>query len=161
MSAKYLPIKDDKCYLIPDAYDGPFDTSESVTKCAKDPKDVNLIIFFDEEAALIKLLQEEVCFFGSFWHPDKHMKEKGAYLGIGVFVNCNDLFYWACADGESLDDSDVEYLYRCYLTNNNWGGSIWACKKRNLQPQVPMKKDMIKDGVWTDELEALPKPEPS
>jgi hypothetical protein len=139
MKAKHPPIEGDPCYL----------------KMGNDD-----YVFLDKEALLI-LLREEVCFFGSVWHPDKKMSDEGAFLAIGVFVNCNDLFYWACADAERIGHSEVEDLYRQHLADKQWGAWIWCCKHRKLQPQEPVKKDMIKAGAWTDELEALPKPAPS
>ncbi|MFH1560695.1 MAG: hypothetical protein ABID84_04735 [Chloroflexota bacterium] len=138
METKFPPLDDDVCYI-----------------------QAGDLSYFDEDKALIILLRNEVCFFGSIWHPDKKTDEEGAYLGIGVFVLCNDLFYWACADSEDLHMSEVEDLYRHYRQNKEWGGWVWACKHRGLQPQKPVKVDMIKAGVWTEELEALPEPEPS
>lgn len=148
MKAKYEPLKDDPCYIC-------FDKTK------------NDEYFFDEEGAIIKLLQDEVCFCGSIWHPDKpwHPKQEGYspdnFLAIGIYVNCNDVFYWAQAEGEHFGFEDLEDLYRAHVLNPQWGSTIWACKHRNLQPQVPVKKEMIKDGAWNDELEALPCPEPS
>lgn len=139
MNTKHPPIEGDPCYF----------------KMAED----DYVFLYDE--ALRILLREEVCFFGSVWHPDKKMSDEGAFLAIGVFVSCNDLFYWACADSEDINFGEVEDLYRHYLNDNKWGSWIWCCKHRKLQPQVPVKADMIKDGVWTDELEALPEPAPS
>lgn len=137
MEAKYKPLKDDPCY------DSCIINEEKVC-------------FFNETEALIILLQAGKCFFGSMWHPDKNIREKGAYLGIGVFVNCNDVFHWASADSEDLAMSEVEDLYRHHVVDNKWGDVIWLCLRRKLQPQTPIKEDMIKDGAWTDELKALP-----
>ena len=135
VKAKFTPLANDLCYCGPDK-DGDY--------------------FFDEHQALMNLLKANVCFFGSVWHPDRDMDGKDAYLGIGVFVNCNDLFYWACADAETMKQSEVEDLYRQHIANLRWGATLWACKHRNLQPQVPVKEKMIKEGVWNAELNALP-----
>lgn len=118
---------------------------------------------FMEEWAIERLIRSGACFYGSIWHPDKPWgpKEGENLLGIGVCVSLNDVFYWACADCERLQWDTVKEVYDAYLSNPKWGTTIWGCKKRNLQPQVPMKEDMIKDGVWTPELEVLPEPEPS
>lgn len=135
MKAKYPPLPDDPCYTNALIGNGGY-------------------CFFDDEQALMKLLQERVCSFGSVWDS-----EEENYLGIGVFVNCNDLFYWACADGEIVTHANVENIYRHYVKDPKWGVTIWACKQRGQQPQMPIKKRMIEVGVWTEELEKLKKDE--
>lgn len=118
---------------------------------------------FEEDKALIEMIQEGVCFFGNMWHPDKPCKPEN-FLGIGVFLNCNDLFYWGTADAEPFGRSDIEDIYAAWKEDrkeHKYKLDIWACKHRNLQPQKPIKNKMIEVGVWTDELDTLPAPAPS
>lgn len=79
---------------------------------------------------------------------------------IGLFVNCNDMFWWGCADCEPVSWDEIQSLYElCFDRQGNkkrWGSVIWACRKRQMRPQHPVEKDMRADGAWTDELEALP-----
>lgn len=87
-------------------------------------------------------------------------KDSGGKETIGLYVNCNDLFYWACADCESIPFSEIRSLYeRVFDKDGNyqkWGSTIWACLRRGMRPQHPIEDAMKKDGFWTDELEALP-----
>jgi len=75
---------------------------------------------------------------------------------IAIAVNCNDVFAWACADDECLPLDQIIPLYKAHIKDPRWGSDIWCCFRRNLQPQCPVIDGMKKDGVWTDDLEALP-----
>lgn len=112
----------------------------------------------DEQKAIAILLEDDVVFVSGQdyiapWDP----KEKTC----GIVVNCNDVFYWACADAESLPQSEIRHLYELWLKNKKFGADKWCCLRRNMQPQVPLVKMMKEEGFWDAELEALPKPEPS
>lgn len=111
---------------------------------------------FNEEKALIELLNEAVCFFGSSWDPSKDMSEEGAFLCVGVFLNMSDTFSWATAESESFSHSDIEDIYRLWKSKGGDGVVEWVCLKRKIQPIKPVKESMIKDGHWTEELEKLP-----
>ena len=65
---------------------------------------------------------------------------------VAVMINCNDLFSWACADGEPVVPADVpilnevaqellsdikERLYDIYT----YAESLFCCKKRKMRPQ--------------------------
>ena len=71
-----------------------------------------------------------------------------------LYMNCNDVFAWACADGEPLEYSEIEAFYRA--SRDKWGSTKWVCVKRNQQPQPPIVRDMKKEGAWDDVMEALP-----
>ncbi len=107
------------------------------------------------EYALSKLLEDDVLFANEFefFYPDK---KSGGTTTI-LFINCNDLFYWGCADAENLPYDEIPKLYKMHMANPN-GSLIWCCFKRNLQPQEPIVKRWKELGIWTPELEALPKP---
>lgn len=69
---------------------------------------------------------------------------------IHAGVNCNDLFYWACADTEIIEPEDIdEAVALCKeadalgLYN---GLTVWACKKRGQRPQKPYT-DQMKPGL--------------
>jgi hypothetical protein len=100
-----------------------------------------------EEQVLAYLLEQDVLFAN-------HAKEPRT---ICLYVNCSDIFAWAYSDAESITLDELLPLYKLVIENPKWGSTIWICLKRNEQPQNPIIRDMKKDGVWTEELEALPK----
>lgn len=76
---------------------------------------------------------------------------------LGVFALCNDLFYWACADLEQVaTHEDAVYLFAHWVQDPISGPEVWACKKRNLQPQEPVLEQMEKQ--WSVVLLTLPRP---
>ena len=104
--------------------------------------------FLDEEAAVAMLLDAGVLYCGHCIIDSTP--------SIVLYVLCNDLFAWACADGENVSLDELPLLVNLHQeVKNNWGSQIWCCLKRKMQPQLPIKKRMIEDGVWTQELEAL------
>lgn len=76
--------------------------------------------------------------------------------GLRICVLCNDLFMWGFADGEDLEATDIEILYRMHADDPVWGTSKWCCLHRKQRPQKPIEDDMRRDGVWDDAMEALP-----
>lgn len=114
--------------------------------------------WFDEDTALAILIAEGVCFVSG---QDYVAPWSNTDKTCAVVVNCNDVFYWASGDAEPLPNSQIEKLYRMWKANKDWGSIKWCCLHRNLRPQVPIVRDMKKDGFWDAELEALPAPSPS
>lgn len=76
-----------------------------------------------------------------------------------VYVNCNDLFAWGCADAEPLPHDEVVPLFMLWHENARWGSTKWCCFRRNEQPQAPIARDMKAAGVWCGRMEALPENE--
>lgn len=101
-----------------------------------------------------KLNNNNVLFF--------NLKKNDFFGEVQMRVNCNDLFWWACADIEEITLEELPSLYDyCYDEQGNekyqgWGHSIWACLHRGMRPQHPIEDRMKEIGVWIDELEALP-----
>jgi hypothetical protein len=99
-----------------------------------------------------KLNNDDILFF--------HLKKDDFFGTVEMGVNCNDLFWWACAEIEEISLEEIPALYDASYDENGyskpWGASIWACLHRGMRPQHPIEDDMKKAGVWTDELEALP-----
>lgn len=73
-----------------------------------------------------------------------------------LLCNCNDIFYWACADAEPVKPSDIATLYTLVRDNRHWGAVHWCALKRQMRPQVPVMDSMRKSGGWTPAMEALP-----
>lgn len=56
---------------------------------------------------------------------------------ISLWVSCSDLFYWACADGEDFEITDLEDLKQAYIDSPDNGDILWCCRKRGMRPQKP------------------------
>lgn len=68
---------------------------------------------------------------------------------IEFFINCNDYFYWACADSEAIEIgdvpllkqsiADVEAIYKDTIDKAVYGVSegkmLFVCRKRKERPQ--------------------------
>ena len=59
-------------------------------------------------------------------------------------VNCNDLFYWACADFEDITLEELPELLAA-MKESKFGDSLWICRKRNMRPQTPYYKFIPKE----------------
>ncbi len=75
---------------------------------------------------------------------------------IVLFVLCNDIFAWGCADAEDLSLDEVEGVYKMWIKDKIWGPTKWSCLKRKEKPQDPVQKHMKRDGSWDEAMEALP-----
>lgn len=62
------------------------------------------------------------------------------YAPITLLVNCNDLFFWGCADSEELTPDDIPDLERALADAKQAGDSayadlLWVARKRKMRPQ--------------------------
>lgn len=55
---------------------------------------------------------------------------------VSFWVDCSDLFFWACADGEDIGLSEFTDLAECYKLSPRYGGWLWCAKKRGMRPQT-------------------------
>lgn len=116
------------------------------------------IEYFDEEEAISQLLHDGVLFANSFpfvYKINKEGDQRWEGPTITLFVNANDVFCWACAEGQDIKCGEVRALYEAHIANEKWGSVMWCAKKRGLKPQWLMAKDMIEQGAWDEEMEAL------
>lgn len=90
-----------------------------------------------------------------FWRTD------GVYAPITFIANVNDVFYWACADAEDFDATDISDIRQAIidLTHafevaarsdgkepnyveieqaRSWAFALWACRKRGQRPQTAL-----------------------
>lgn len=129
--------------------------------------------YFEHGAALALLLANEVIFPNSHW-----WKKKGASWPHGkvieppnpwpddaaeaatLFVNCNDVFAWGCADADDLPMSEVENLYRMWRKDPLWGAAVWCIKRTRTWPQGPVERDIRKAGIWDLDDMGLPDRDP-
>lgn len=110
--------------------------------------------YFDVEEAISQLLQDGVLFANSRKYLCPFSKELQRET-IVLFVNANDVFAWASADGVEIKLEEVRALYDAHIANEIWGSTMWCAKKDDLKPQWLMAKDMIEQGAWDEEMEAL------
>ncbi len=112
--------------------------------------------YSDENLALAVLLAAGHCFLNN-------AKVYGDEHTTCVYLNCSDMFMWACADAECIvssdeaEESEIIQVYKYYRENKQWGPLKWIAIKRNVQPQRPVVDMIKKDGYWDEVWEALPK----
>ncbi len=106
----------------------------------------------DYESALVTLLQDEIVFANE---RDLVFEGRPAGRTVVLFVLCNDLFAWGCADSEDLPLSEVGPLYKAHRDDPEWGVTRWCCRQRGVQPQAPIRKMMKDAGVWDDDMASL------
>lgn len=82
--------------------------------------------------------------------------EKDVY-NVVAYVNANDFLMWGCADAEHISTSELGEFYK--MSRQQWGDVKWVCKKRNMQPQYAIARDIKKTGHWDEIFENLPKNE--
>jgi hypothetical protein len=118
--------------------------------------------FVNENLALACLLAANVVFLNELdVNATYGKKSDNTEWTTCIYVGCNDVFAWACADGESIRNSDgglnseIISLYKLWKENNLYGPVKWVCVKRNQQPQPPLKKMMQDAGYWDNTLETL------
>jgi hypothetical protein len=120
----------------------------------KKKKDNNAYFYeyFMVEVALARLLDDNIVFANSY-----DISKGGSPEGhtVVLFVSCNDLFAWGCADAECFAYHDIQPLYEAYMKGALWVDR-WCCIHRNEKPQAPVIEFMKAAGVWDEELEALP-----
>ena len=59
---------------------------------------------------------------------------------VHLWVLCNDLFFWGCADGEAFDLGDLPDLKKSLQDSPANGDELWCCRKRGMRPQKPYYK---------------------
>lgn len=102
----------------------------------------------DPEYKIAHLLIENVLFTNNGWWIDGWPKD-----AISFHVGCNDVFAWACADGEDIRASEIDDLYEMWRKDPDWGAAAWCIKKRKQMPQEPVIKIFKDAGNWDlDEL---------
>jgi hypothetical protein len=106
---------------------------------------------FEPEGAVALMLINDVIFLNNHWF-EKNWPEP-VRRNAALFVNCNDVFAWACADAEPLPYHQIENVYKMWCKDSEWGPAIWCMVARNQMPQKPLEKIIREAGVWNlDEL---------
>lgn len=113
---------------------------------------------YDEGEILAFLLTTGVIFPNTLTLENVDEDEKlsnYARRSIGLYVNCNDLFFWGCAESIQLTYFDIKDVYDHYISSEL---DIWCCKQRNLMPQKPIADSMRKAGIDIDSYGLEPNP---
>jgi hypothetical protein len=76
-----------------------------------------------------------------WWRTD------GQYAPVTMIINCNDLFYWACADAEPISLENIDDLEKTIQeirdiddTELSIALLLWVCRNRKMRPQAPYYK---------------------
>lgn len=90
-----------------------------------------------------------------WWRTD------GEYAPLTLIVNCNDLFYWGCADSERITAADVPDLQKAcediavaHATEDStkhygvlYGDLLWIARRRGQRPQLAYYNSFLNDAV--------------
>lgn len=97
---------------------------------------------------ILKIIAKYEDFEQIWWRVD------GEYAPVTFIVNCNDLFYWACSDAESITIDNIDILEQSYVDSANtdkhgecWGSLLFCCRVRKMRPQTPYYKS-IPTPLW-------------
>ena len=108
---------------------------------------------FCPEQALSQLLSEEILFAN---YREIILDGKKCGHTCVLFVNCNDIFAWGCADAEDIPNEEaLEKLYNYCVKYPVWGASIWCCMQRKTKPQAAAVNRMKEAKEWPIELDEL------
>ena len=70
---------------------------------------------------------------------------------LRFYANCNDFFYWGCADGEPISKDDLDLLESSINDSKDYNGVLLYCaRKRKMRPQGAYYKHLEKDKVLFD-----------
>lgn len=100
---------------------------------------------FEKDKALAYLIMNDVVFLNSKWYK-KELPENERD-SINVIVNCNDIFAWACSDGEDLPYNEIPNLYELCKKYPSWGGALWCMIQRKEMPQDAVADAMRESGI--------------
>lgn len=89
---------------------------------------------------ILKLLTEANDEFCGFYRNGK----------IRIFINTNDIFYWATSDLDFVEELDLPLLRQsvedCKAAGDvGWGDILFAARKRGMRPQTCVMKSMSEE----------------
>jgi len=88
------------------------------------------------------------------------LSKDSAKPNMVIHVNCNDTFYYACADSEELPDPEWDHdgfwsFYDLVREHGGIGAIKWAALRRKQLPIGPHIKSLKELGLWDEDLESL------
>lgn len=55
--------------------------------------------------------------------------------GLAFFINCNDTFWWACADCERVTPDNLHVLRQAIADSEDNGDTLFCARVRGIRPQ--------------------------
>jgi len=102
-----------------------------------------------------ELLYHDVAFWGSNFKNNNINEE---FIGIQFCVVCNDVFAWATADCELVEDKELPLVYNIFNQYGRIGIEAWCSLKRDkLEPQQPYLEEHLNFHQIRDQVEAMMK----
>ncbi len=63
-------------------------------------------------------------------------------------INCNDVFFWGCADAEDVEtEEDIKLLEKCLSETETDGMILYCARRRKMRPQGAIYKG-IEEKNW-------------
>lgn len=80
--------------------------------------------------------QDQIC--SLFWQT-----EAG---DLKLYVNCNDVFWWGCADAEEITAENIALFETAMKDAGDDGGLLFCARARSLRPQGAIYKCISKEN---------------
>jgi len=97
------------------------------------------------DAALAIMLLNEAIFTNAHRSSDGAIADGDA---TSLYVTCNDVFMWGCADLEEMAHDRIAEVYGFWERDPKWGTAVWCMIQRRELPQRPVLDRIRKAGVW-------------
>ena len=99
-------------------------------------------------------IRRALAVFNGFDGPSNHVlwwRTDAEYAPVTLMVNCNDVFFWGCADCEQLDPDNIADLERAVADAKEVGDMsnghlLWVARIRGMRPQGAYYK-YFKEGI--------------
>lgn len=85
---------------------------------------------------VLELTAMHDCHHSVFWHAD-----------LKMFALCNDLFWWATADGEQITIETLPIFERSLIEAEEFGPELYCCRVRKMRPQGAYYQHLDKE-LW-------------
>ena len=83
-----------------------------------------------------------------WWRTD------GEYAPVTILVNCNDLFFWGCADAEAITTENIGEFEQAYEDaakacehGEYYAQILFCCRVRKMRPQTPYYKLILPESL--------------
>jgi hypothetical protein len=84
---------------------------------------------------------------------DRYDEDSNKVLGISI--NCNDWFAFACSDSEPLTWKGLLELKKMMAADPRYGMEKWCCKQRDQKPEPYEQAKLRKLGLWEEWMDSL------
>jgi len=98
------------------------------------------------DAALAIMLLNEAVFTNE--HRTTADADRGPAEATALYVTCNDVFMWGCADLEKMAHDRIAEVYGFWERDPRWGTAVWCMIQRRELPQKPVLDRIRKAGIW-------------